>query len=118
MSEIVQLVGKASLAESDKITLEVARLIKDDFLQQNSYTPYDRFCPFYKTSGMLRNMLAFYDLARHAVESTAQSENKITWSIIREALGPTMYELSSMKFKVINRGCLHFPRLFIVYLFV
>ena len=56
MSEIVQLVGKASLAEADKITLEVAKLVKDDFLQQNGYTPYDRFCPFYKTVGMLKNM--------------------------------------------------------------
>ena len=34
LSEIVQLVGKASLAETDKITLEVAKLLKDDFLQQ------------------------------------------------------------------------------------
>ena len=48
LSEIVQLVGKASLAESDKITLEVAKLLKDDFLQQNGYSPYDRYCPFYK----------------------------------------------------------------------
>lgn len=35
LSEIVQLVGKGSLAESDKITLEIAKLLKDDFLQQN-----------------------------------------------------------------------------------
>ena len=92
--------GKASLAESDKITLEVARLIKEDFLQQNSYTPYDRFCPFYKTVGMLRNIISFYDMSRHVVETTAQSENKITWSVIREALDNLMYQLSSMKFKV------------------
>jgi V-type H+-transporting ATPase subunit A len=38
LSEIVQLVGKSSLAESDKITLEVAKLLKEDFLQQNRYT--------------------------------------------------------------------------------
>jgi vacuolar-type H+-ATPase catalytic subunit A/Vma1 len=56
LQEIVALVGKASLAETDKITLEVAKLIKEDFLQQNGYTPYDRFCPFYKTVGMLKNM--------------------------------------------------------------
>uniref|UniRef100_A0A131YYZ1 H(+)-transporting two-sector ATPase n=1 Tax=Rhipicephalus appendiculatus TaxID=34631 RepID=A0A131YYZ1_RHIAP len=99
LSEIVQLVGKASLAETDKITLEVARLLKDDFLQQNSYTPYDRFCPFYKSVGMLRNMIGLYDLAKHAVESTAQSENRITWALIREALGDLLYQLSSMKFK-------------------
>lgn len=99
LSEIVQLVGKASLAETDKITLEIARLLKDDFLQQNSYTPYDRFCPFYKSVGMLRNMIGLYDLAKHAVESTAQSENRITWALIREALGDLLYQLSSMKFK-------------------
>ncbi|XP_063230138.1 V-type proton ATPase catalytic subunit A isoform X2 [Bacillus rossius redtenbacheri] len=99
LSEIVQLVGKASLAETDKITLEVAKLLKDDFLQQNSYSPYDRFCPFYKTVGMLKNMIAFYDMSRHAVETTAQSENKITWNVIRDSMGNILYQLSSMKFK-------------------
>jgi len=99
LSEIVQLVGKASLAETDKITLEVAKLLKDDFLQQNGYSSYDRYCPFYKTVGMLKNIVAFYDLARHSVESTAQSDNKITWNIIREAMSQIMYQLASMKFK-------------------
>lgn len=37
---------QASLAESDKITLEVARIIKDDFLQQNGYSDYDRFVTY------------------------------------------------------------------------
>lgn len=59
-----------------------------------------RFCPFYKTVGMLSNMIAFYDMARRAVETTAQSDNKITWSIIREHMGEILYKLSSMKFKV------------------
>ncbi|XP_016887010.1 V-type proton ATPase catalytic subunit A [Cynoglossus semilaevis] len=99
LAEIVQLVGKASLAETDKITLEVAKLLKDDFLQQNGYTPYDRFCPFYKTVGILSNMIAFYDMARHAVETTAQSDNKITWAMIREHMGEILYRISSMKFK-------------------
>ncbi len=67
----------------------------------NSYHLYIfRFCPFYKTVGMLRNIIAFYDLARHAVESTAQSDNKITWAIIRDHMSDTIYKLSSMKFKV------------------
>jgi len=59
-----------------------------------------RYCPFYKTVGMMKNMMMFYDLARHAVETTAQSEHKVTWAIIRERLGDVMYKLSSMKFKV------------------
>ncbi|CAF0872401.1 unnamed protein product, partial [Didymodactylos carnosus] len=98
LSDIVQLVGKASLAETDKITLEVARMIKDDFLQQNGYSSYDKFCPFYKCVAMLRNMIAFYDMARHAVETTAQSEKKITWADIRNHMNDTIYQLSSMKF--------------------
>lgn len=98
LAEIVQLVGKASLAETDKITLEVAKLIKDDFLQQNGYTPYDKFCPFYKTVGMMKNMISFYDLAHNAVQATAQSENRITWAVIREAMDNILYQLSSMKF--------------------
>ena len=48
---------------------------------------------------MLNNLIGFYDAARRAVESTAQSENKITWAIIKEHLGSILYELSSMKFK-------------------
>ena len=83
LAEIVQLVGKASLSDTDKITLEVARIIKDDFLQQNSYTPYDRFCPFYKTVGMMRNIIAFYDMAKQIVNRTAQSDNKVGYIIFK-----------------------------------
>lgn len=96
LSEIVQLVGKSGLNESDKITLEVAQIIKDDFLQQNGYSNYDRYCPFFKTTWMLRNMIGFYDHATHAVEST---NNQITWAKIRESMGDIIYKLSSMKFE-------------------
>ena len=65
-----------------------------------SYTPHDRFCPFYKTVGMLKTMIGFYDMARHAVESTAQTDSKITLSVIKEAMTPLIYEITSMKFAV------------------
>lgn len=48
---------------------------------------------------MLRNMIGFYEMARHSVESTAQSDNKVTWASIRESMGNILYQLSSMKFK-------------------
>ncbi|XP_052520985.1 V-type proton ATPase catalytic subunit A-like [Tympanuchus pallidicinctus] len=98
LAEIVQLVGKASLAEADKVTLEVAKLLKDDFLQQNGYSSYDRFCPFYKTVGMLQNIVTFYELARHAVEATGSGERRVTWATIRENLGDILHRLSAMKF--------------------
>ncbi|KAJ1729086.1 H(+)-transporting V1 sector ATPase subunit A [Coemansia biformis] len=96
LSEIVQLVGKSALAETDKIALEVARIIKDDFLQQNGYSNYDRYCPFYKTTWMLRNMIGFYKQAVHAVESTS---GQITWARIRDNMSDLIYRLSSMKFE-------------------
>ena len=96
----VGILLRGSLAESDKIILEVAKLIKDDFLQQNSYTAYDRYCPFYKTVGMLTNIVAFYNLAQQAVEHTSQSDNKITWAIIKDNLPDIILQLTRMKFKV------------------
>jgi V-type H+-transporting ATPase subunit A len=45
-------------------------------------------------------MIGFYDLARRAVETTAQSEKKITWNDIRTNLGDIFHQLSSMKFEV------------------
>ena len=44
-------------------------------------------------------MIHFYDLARHAVDSTSESDNKVTWNVIKEASGDLLYKLSSMKFK-------------------
>lgn len=95
LAEIVQLVGKSALGESDKITLEVARMLKDDFLQQNGMSEYDRFCPFYKTSAMLRNFVTFHDLALKAV-----GQGDLTFARIRESAGDVMYKLSQMKFEV------------------
>lgn len=104
LMEIVQLVGKDSLAEGDKVTLEVAKIIREDFLAQNSFTSYDRFCPFYKSVGMLRNIIHFYTLANNVIESTATSESKVTFSLIKEAMGELLYKLSSMKFLEPSEG--------------
>ncbi len=95
LAEIVQLVGKSALGESDKITLEVARMLKDDFLQQNGMSEYDRFCPFYKTSAMLKNFVAFHDAALKAV-----STGDVTFAKIRDSAGDLMFKLSQMKFEV------------------
>lgn len=96
LTEIVQLVGKDSLSEGDKVTLAVARIIRDDFLQQNAYSEYDAYCPFFKTVGMMRNMILFYDLAQKAVETS--TENKVTLNGIIEHLGSTYTDLAQMKF--------------------
>lgn len=102
LNEIVQLVGKDSLAEGDKITLETARFLKDDFLQQNSFTKYDKYCPFYKSVAMLRNITTFHHLATQAVERTASGGaegHKITFNVIKQRLGDLLYKITSQKFE-------------------
>ena len=95
LAEIVQLVGKSALGENDKITLEVARMLKDDFLQQNGMSEYDRYCPFYKTSAMLRNFVAFHDAA---LKTVAQGD--LTFAKIKDSASDLMFKLSQMKFEV------------------
>lgn len=102
LTEIVQLVGKDSLAESDKITLDIAKLIKEDFLQQNGFSTYDKFCPFYKTIWMVRNIVTFYEAAQKAVQSS--DEKKLTWSAIKNSTSDIFYKLSSMKFQEPSLG--------------
>ncbi|XP_066581269.1 V-type proton ATPase catalytic subunit A-like [Prorops nasuta] len=98
LNEIVQLVGRTSLTEKDKVVLEMAKIIKEDFLQQNSYTTYDRFCPLYKTFGMLRNIITYHDWAKQSIELTALNSKRISWNIIKEATNDLIFRLTSMKF--------------------
>jgi len=59
--EIVQLVGKDSLDEEQKAILEVAKLIKEEFLQQNAFSAHDYNCPLVKTIGMMKCIVTYYD---------------------------------------------------------
>jgi len=97
LTEIVQLVGKDSLNEGDKLTLDIARLLRDDFLQQNGFSSYDQFCPFFKTVGMLRNFVAYYDLAQQALEQ-APADAKLTWNQIKSQSTDAVKKLERMKF--------------------
>jgi len=96
LQEIVQLVGKDSLDEEQKVTLEVAKLIREDFLMQNSFTDFDFTCPPYKTAGMARNLVKFYELSMAAV--SAEQEHKMTWSRIKNTLKTTYDSMIRMKF--------------------
>jgi len=82
LSEIVQLVGKDSLSEDQKLILEVARILREDFLQQNAYTDYDYTCPLEKTVGMLKAMITFYESAKQLIDNSSE-EHKVTLNQIK-----------------------------------
>ena len=69
LQEVVQLVGPDSLQESDRLTLETARMLRDGFLQQNATSEIDASCPLAKQHGMLTLLLEFHELAAAALQS-------------------------------------------------
>merc|ERR1711871_144468 len=87
LAEIVQLVGKDSLSDDQKLILEVARLIREDFLQQNAFSAWDFNCPLYKTIYIMRAIVTFYDGAKAIIEDTRGTENAVTWNSIRVRFG-------------------------------
>jgi V/A-type H+/Na+-transporting ATPase subunit A len=63
LQEIVQLVGSDALPESEQVTIEVARMIREIFLQQNAYDAVDTFCDMKKQYDMMKAIKLFSDLA-------------------------------------------------------
>ncbi|KAJ5706620.1 hypothetical protein N7488_006421 [Penicillium malachiteum] len=94
LDQVVQLVGKAALGDGDKITLDVAAMLKEDFLQQNGYSDYDQFCPLWKTEYMMKAFMGYHDEAQKAVAQGQQ------WSKVREATSDIQNSLRNMKFEV------------------
>ncbi|RMF06200.1 ATP synthase subunit A [Candidatus Woesearchaeota archaeon] len=69
LKEIVQLVGPDALPDTERLVLEVTRMLREDFLQQNAYHEVDAFCPLTKQLAMLEIILSFYDRALKAMEN-------------------------------------------------
>ncbi|MBO7409901.1 MAG: V-type ATP synthase subunit A [Candidatus Methanomethylophilaceae archaeon] len=71
LQEIVQLVGSDALSDDKKITLEVSKMIREIFLQQNAYHPVDMYCPIERQFVMLKLIKKFSDLADKALAAGA-----------------------------------------------
>ncbi len=67
LNEIVQLVGKDSLSANDQLTLETAKMIREDFLQQNAFMDVDSYSSHDRQMRMLAMILNFDRLCRDAI---------------------------------------------------
>jgi V-type H+-transporting ATPase subunit A len=97
LSEIVQLVGKESLSEDQKVVMEVAKLIREDFLAQNAFTEHDFTCPLPKTVGMLSVIITFYDLCQKAI-ADSPADAKLTYAHIKTSLAPIIQKVIDSKY--------------------
>ena len=71
LNEIVQLVGKDALSPADQLTLEVARMIREDFLQQNAFTDIDGYSSYDRQKKLLAVILQYEHLCRDAIAAGA-----------------------------------------------
>ena len=71
LNEIVQLVGKDALSPADQLTLETARMVREDFLQQNAFMDVDSFSEYDRQARLLAMILEYDQLCRDAIAKGA-----------------------------------------------
>ncbi|MCB9812697.1 V-type ATP synthase subunit A [Candidatus Nomurabacteria bacterium] len=66
--EIVRLVGMESLSNGDRLILEVARMIREDFLFQNAFDKDDAYTPLERQYGILRSIVSIFEVAQEVID--------------------------------------------------
>ncbi len=90
LNEIVQLVGVDALSHSDRLILEVARSIREDFLHQNSFHEVDTYTSLHKQYRMMKLILTFYKEAGEAIKQGITIQ-KLTKLDVIERIGRAKY---------------------------
>ncbi len=90
LEEIVQMVGMDALSPGDRLKMEAARSIREDFLHQNSFHEVDTYTPLRKQYLMMKLVLAFYEQATEALGKGA-SMKVLLGMDVRERIGRYKY---------------------------
>ena len=86
LQEIVRLVGIDALSAADRLTLETAQIIREDFLQQNAFSDTDSYTPLDKQARLMKLILEYNELAERAISDGAKPEDVFSISA-RERIG-------------------------------
>lgn len=90
LDEIVKLVGMDALSAPDRLKLEAARSIREDFLHQDAFHEVDTYTPLKKQYKMMQLILDYYDLASESLNKGVDIE-KLVRLAIREKIGRYKY---------------------------
>ena len=93
LEEIVQMVGMDALSPADRLKMEAARSIREDFLHQNSFHDVDTYTPLRKQYLMMKLVLAFYEKSMDAL-SRGASMNALLAMAVREKIGRYKYTVT------------------------
>ncbi len=88
--EVVKLIGQDALSPADRIKLETARAIREDFLHQNAFHEIDTYTPIKKQLFMMSLLLGFHDFAEEAAKKGV-AVSKIASLSVREKIGRFKY---------------------------
>ena len=91
LNEIVQLVGKDSLSPNDQLTLEVTRMLREDFLQQNAFMDVDSYTGFDRQERLMSLILGYETLGRQAL-TRGVTVRDLAHLPAREEIGRAKYE--------------------------
>ncbi len=91
LEEIVKLVGVDSLSASDRLKLEAARSIREDYLHQNAFHETDTYTSLRKQLLMMKLVMAYYDKAQKALDLGAETSDVLRLAV-RETIGRFKYE--------------------------
>ncbi|MDO4744614.1 MAG: V-type ATP synthase subunit A, partial [Clostridia bacterium] len=90
LEEVVKLVGMDALSAPDRLTLEVARSIREDYLHQDAFHEVDTYTPLEKQYMMMQLVLMYYDLASESLKKGADIERLVKLTV-REQIGRFKY---------------------------
>ncbi len=90
LEEIVKLVGMDALSAPDRLKLEAARSIREDFLHQDAFHEVDTYTPLHKQYLMMMLVMTYYDKAREALSKGAEADALIALPV-REKIGRFKY---------------------------
>lgn len=90
LEEIVRLVGVDALSAADRVTLEAAKSIREDYLHQNAFHDVDTYTSLNKQYRMLKLIMAFYYKGRKAVETGVDIKDLFALPV-RERIGRAKY---------------------------
>ena len=93
LDEIVKLVGMDALSPGDRLKLEAARSIREDFLHQDAFHEVDTYTELTKQHQIMKLVLSFYDIALEALEKGVSVEELVKLSV-RERIGRFKYVTS------------------------
>lgn len=90
LEEIVKMVGMDALSAGDRLKMEAARSIREDFLHQNSFHEVDTYSSLQKQYLLMKLVIAFYEQSKEALDKGANIQGLIKMDV-REKIGRFKY---------------------------